>query len=132
MSKSITCGICFRAAFIADDGTMHHGSEGAIDHALDADHSAYDVDDDFRDHDGPQVMLARWQAADDAFARFDFGDMEVSAADGWEGATPSTDLYQTVHLAAKDGSSVQRVRFVVRFKDFASTEVADVFLRGMN
>jgi hypothetical protein len=132
MAKSITCGVCFRAAFVAADGTIHHGAEGNIDHGLDADHAAHDAEDDFRGDNGPQAMLARWHAADEAFVNFDFGGMELIDAEGWEGSTPSTDLYRTVHLASEDGSVVQRVRLVVRFADIASAEVVDVFLKGMH
>ena len=129
MKKSIVCGECFRAAFVATDGSIHHGTEDCIDQTLDADHAAYDVEDDFRAHGGPERMLARLQAADDALATFDFGDLEVSVLEEWQGVTPGTDLFCILQTTPHEGAAPEQVRLVVRFRDAASAEVASVFLQ---
>jgi hypothetical protein len=126
--KSIVCGECFRAAFIDGEGRAHHGSVDQIDSNLDADHTAIDVESIPFALDGPERMLQRWQAADDAFASVDFGGIEVEHTGEWEGVTPGTDLSRVIQFIGEDGSSTQRARLVVRFRDFASAEVADVFL----
>lgn len=130
MKKSIVCGECFRAAFVATDGSIHHGTEECIDHALDADHAAYDVEDDFRAHGGPEKMLARLQAADDALVTFDFGDIDVSVVEEWQGVTPGTDLSCILQTTSHEGGATpEHVQLVVRFRDAASAEVASVFLQ---
>lgn len=76
-----------------------------------------------------ELETQRQKAADFAFSTFDFGDLMVSEAGGWNTDDPE-DLTRTVIAESPDGEKVE-LNFHVRF-DCVSAEAQESYALNRN
>ena len=126
MTREFDCSECGNPAFTTDNDINHHGTADEIDHDADADHVALDSDALEFTGNVPDEATRR-QAADRAFAVFDFEGVQVESADGWEGVTPGTELTRTIYIASETGSPTERALYGAFSRNVASEEIIEVY-----
>lgn len=76
------------------------------------------------------LSQARQDAAEDAYQRYDFTDVNIESHDGWESTTPGTEMSRKVYFKPDLGEHIDSsevLSFTVRFASVDSAELVEAY-----